>query len=134
MSRASARGRSRMTNQPVSAGRYGSSKRAVARRVRDLYRAHLARLGTGPHDAVTEACALRAAELAVICEALRAKAVAGEEVSPDAITRLEGTRDRAERAMIKGAPADAAADAELNEILSQYQIQETDDGNATDDN
>jgi hypothetical protein len=111
------RNRSRVTNHPA-VGRYGPSGRANARRVRDLYRAHLAQIGKGPFDPLTEARALRAAELEVICEDLRAKALAGEPFDPNAITRLESTANRAERSLIDAAPADTTADNELQEILS----------------
>jgi hypothetical protein len=73
------RGRSRTTNRPPS-NRPGRSAKATARRVRDLYTAYLERLGPGPHDPVIEASALRWAELTAICETLRAKALAGEDI------------------------------------------------------
>jgi hypothetical protein len=83
-----------------------------------MYRAHLGQIGAGPFDHLTQARALRAAELGVICEGLRAKALAGEPVDPNDITRLEGTLNRAEKALIDAAPADTTADNELNEILA----------------
>lgn len=114
-------GRSRVTNRPAS-DRYGSTGRATVRRVRDLYRAHLARFGDGPHDPVTEAHALRAAELAVLCEDMRAKALAGEPIDPNDITRLESTANRAEKALLKTGPdAEAAAlQREQDEIMAKY--------------
>ncbi len=54
--------RSKITNSPP-ANRPTRSTKATARRVRDLYTAFLARLGPGPHDQITEAGALRWAEL-----------------------------------------------------------------------
>jgi hypothetical protein len=94
--------RSRITNKPP-ANSPTRSAQATARRVRDLYEGYLARVGPGPHDAIVEAAALRAAELATICEGLRARALAGENIDVNAITRLMSTLDRAERALVKGA-------------------------------
>lgn len=94
-------GRSRTTNRPPS-NHPGRSTKATARRVRDLYSAYLERLGPGPHDPVIEAGALRWAELTAICETLRAKALAGEEIDANSITRLESTAARVERAIAKG--------------------------------
>jgi hypothetical protein len=71
--------------------------------VRDLYAAYLERLGPGPHDVTIEANALRWAELTAICEGLRARALAGEDIDANDITRLESTAARIERAMVKGA-------------------------------
>jgi hypothetical protein len=94
--------RSRVTNKPPANAPTRSAK-ATARRVRDLYVAYLERLGPGPHDPVIEANALRWAELTAICETLRAKALAGEDIDANDITRLESTAARVERAMVKGA-------------------------------
>lgn len=55
---------------------------------------------------------MRVSELTVVCETLRAKMLAGEAVNPDSITRLESTRDRAERALDKIATAKSDADAD----------------------
>jgi hypothetical protein len=93
--------RSRVTNDPAK-NRGDRSSKATARRVRDLYIAFLARLGHGPHDEITQAGALRWAELTAICEVLRSRALAGEEIDANSITRLESTAARAERAMTKG--------------------------------
>ena len=83
--------RSAVTNRPP-ANRPTRSAKATARRVRDLYAAYLERLGQGPHDPIVEAAALRAAELSTICEGLRARALAGEDVDANDITRLEFDR------------------------------------------
>jgi hypothetical protein len=103
------RGRSAITNRPPS-NRPARSTKATARRVRDLYVAYLHRLGEGPHDPIVEASALRAAELATICEGLRARALAGEDVDANDITRLESTANRAERAMMGGKPIEPSMD------------------------
>jgi len=94
--------RSRTTNKPP-ANRPKRSPHATARRVSDLYHAYLARLGDGPHEPVIEANALRWAELTAICEGLRARALAGEDIDANDITRLESTAARVERTMVKGA-------------------------------
>jgi hypothetical protein len=43
------------------------------------------------------------AELTANCETLRARAFAGEDIDANAITRLESTANRAERAVVNGA-------------------------------
>jgi hypothetical protein len=91
--------RSRVTNKPPANAPTRSAK-ATARRVRDLYEGYLDRVGPGPHDPIVEAAALRAAELATICEGLRARALAGEDIDANNITRLESTANRAERTLI----------------------------------
>jgi hypothetical protein len=105
--------RSRVTNRPPANSRPTKtaivSPHASARRVTDLYDAYLARLGKGPHDAVTQANALRWAELTTICEGLRSRALAGESIDANDITRLEGTAARIERAIVESAEAKAAA-------------------------
>lgn len=120
--------RSAVTNRPP-ANRPTRSAKATARRVRDLYAAYLERLGQGPHDPIVEAAALRAAELSTICEGLRARALAGEDVDANDITRLELTANRAERAMAKGAEvgADDGFDwAKLQEEAEQLRQAERD--------
>ena len=120
--------RSRVTNRPP-ANRPSISAKATARRVRDLYAAYLERLGPGPHDPIVEAAALRAAELSTICEGLRARALAGEDVDANDITRLESTAARAERGMVKGAEvvADDGFDwAKLQEQAEQLRQAERD--------
>lgn len=94
--------RSKVTNSPPANAPTRSAK-ATARRVRDLFRAYLERLGPGPHDPIIEANALRWAELTAICETLRAKALAGQDIDANDITRLESTAARVERAIVKGA-------------------------------
>jgi len=69
---------------------------AQGRRVRLLFRTYLKRLGDGPHDDVMQAGAMRAAELTVLCENLRARALAGETIGANDITRMESTSRRAE--------------------------------------
>ena len=121
------RGRSAVTNRPP-ANRPTRTAKATARRVRDLYSAFLGRLGPGPHDPVVEAAALRAAELATLCEGLRARALAGEEIDANDITRLESTANRAERAMISGKPIDEGFDwAKLQEEAERLRQMKRDD-------
>jgi hypothetical protein len=112
--------RSRVTNSPAS-NRGDRSKKATTRRVRDLYTAFLARLGAGPHDEITQAGALRWAELTAICEVLRARALAGENIDSNSITRLESTAARAERALVKGAEAAASDSDPYLEFLRQQE-------------
>jgi hypothetical protein len=112
------KGRSRTTNKPPS-NRPGRSPKALSRRVTDLYRAYLERLGPGPHDPIIEASALRWAELTAICETLRAKALAGEDIDANAITCLESTANRAERALVKGAEATADDGSDWNEVMAE---------------
>jgi hypothetical protein len=72
----------------------------TARRVRDLIVAYLAKLG-GPEavDHATMAAVKRAAELVAACELARARALNGRKVDLAALSRLEGTADRAVRAL-----------------------------------
>lgn len=69
-----------------------SRKSPQGRRVRLLFQTYLDRLGPGLHDAVIQAGAIRAAELAVMCEDLRARALAGDAINVNDITRLEFNR------------------------------------------
>jgi hypothetical protein len=119
------RGRSRTTNKPPS-NRPGRSPKALSRRVTDLYRAYLERLGPGPHDPIIEANALRWAELTVICETLRAKALAGEDIDANDITRLESTAARVERAMVKGAEDNKRDLVAESWLASQEQFEQGD--------
>ena len=95
------RHRSKVANRPA-VDRYGQSRQAAGRRVRSLFVALLGRLGPGPHDVVTEARALRTAELFAVCEGLRVKALAGELDDVNELTRAESTASRAERALLEG--------------------------------
>jgi hypothetical protein len=127
-----------MTNDLLATRANGRSARG--RRVRDLFRALIDRLGSGPHDAQTEADALEIAELTVLCEDIRtelaertaadakatqaepadAKATQAERVKAradadkaranlvNAVTRLQSTKDRARRGLLKGVPAKPA--------------------------
>jgi hypothetical protein len=83
----------------------------------------MARVGIDA-DIVTQSHCLRVAELIAIAEELRAEA-SGEELRPDminAITRIESTASRAERALFKDAPdAEVAAlQREHDEIMAKY--------------
>jgi hypothetical protein len=121
--------RSAMTNDLLATRANGHTARG--RRVRDLFRALIDRLGSGPHDAQTEADALEIAELTVLCEDIRTElaertaadakvADAGTQAEHvkaradadkaranlvNAVTRLQSTKDRARRGLLKGAPA-----------------------------
>jgi hypothetical protein len=84
-------------------------KSPQGRRVRLLFNTYLDRLGPGPHDHVIQAGAIRAAELLVLCEELRARALTGEAVGVNDITRLESTARRAEADLFgKVSPPDPA--------------------------
>jgi hypothetical protein len=50
-----------------------------------------------PSDVISQADALAAAELKVAAENARAKLLAGGDIEPDAVVRLEGAALRAER-------------------------------------
>ena len=84
-----------------------SRKTPQGRRVRLLFQTYLNRLGPGLHDAVIQAGAIRAAELAVMCEDLRVRALAGDAINVNDITRLESTARRAEHDLFgKAEPQD----------------------------
>lgn len=96
-----------------------STKRG--RRVRFLFNTYLSRLGPGPHDHVIQAGCIRAAELMVMCEDLRAKALAGDGVGVNDITRLESTARRAEADLFgKVQPPDPAL--ELPEYVDSPEL------------
>src|SRR5262245_47936357 len=84
--------RSRTTNRPLHKRVNGNT--AAGRRVRDLYRAFLERMGN-PADPISQANALNAAELAVAVEQQRLAAARGEPVDIDALVRLSNLADRA---------------------------------------
>jgi hypothetical protein len=117
-------GRSRTTNRPPS-NSPGRSAKATSRRVRDLFEAYLGRLGPGPHDEIVQAQALRAAELATICEGLRARALAGTDVDVNDLTRLMSTLDRAERALVKGGTVEKEWSPD---DLPMVMVEESEDG------
>ena len=118
---ASKRHRSAMTNDPLGARM--STRTARGRRVRDLFEGYLARLGADA-DIVTKAHCLRVAELIAIAEETRAK-TSGAELKPDwlnAVTRIESTAARAERALFKDVPdAEAASEQREHEaVMAKY--------------
>jgi hypothetical protein len=86
--------RAKATNHPL----YGRASRNTAqgRRIGDLYDALLRAMGN-PTDAVAQANALAAAELKVAAEDARAKLLAGGDIDPDQVVKLEGAAARAER-------------------------------------
>ena len=96
--------RSAATNDPLIGRANGNTARG--RRLRDLYRGLIARLGNDP-DVVVQADALEVAELMVACEDIRAdlagKPLQANEVN--ALTRLQSTAARAKRSLLKSAPA-----------------------------
>jgi hypothetical protein len=81
--------RAKATNNPI--GRAGNTARG--RRIRDLYRVFLRIMGD-PVDAVSQAAAVRAAELTVAAEDARMKLLAGGG-DIDQVVRLEGVARRA---------------------------------------
>lgn len=70
-------------------------KTLQGRRIRALFRAYMAKLTPG--DALHQAAAMRAAELAVAAEDTRAKLLAGDTSIEEAVTRLENAAGRAAR-------------------------------------
>ena len=97
-----------------------STRTARGRRVRDLFEGFLARVGTDA-DIVTKAHCLRVAELIAIAEETRAMTT-GTELKPDminAVTRIESTAARAERALLKAVPAKPKGSEALAEYLAK---------------
>jgi hypothetical protein len=92
------RWRSRMTKKPVAVRANQNTRRG--RRLADLYRALMDRIGN-PIDVMMQADVLRAVELRIAAEDLRAKVLAGEPCEPDALVRLENLASRAERRLGK---------------------------------
>jgi hypothetical protein len=70
-------------------------KTTQGRRIRSLFRAYMARLKPG--DPLHQAAAMRAAELVVSAEEMRARLLAGDTSAEEAVTRLENAARRAER-------------------------------------
>jgi hypothetical protein len=68
-------------------------KTLQGRRIRSLFRAHMAKLTPG--DALHQAAAMRAAELAVAAEDMRAKLLAGDSSVEESLTRVENAARRA---------------------------------------
>jgi hypothetical protein len=85
--------RSRVTNRPFSRI---SRNTAVGRRVADLALGFIRALGN-PDDVTLLADCVAAAELKVIAEQARARALRDRTVDADAICRLEGAASRAVR-------------------------------------
>ena len=86
--------RAKLTNSPLSVR--ASRNTALGRRVADLFRAFVTALGN-PVDTVTLSNVLAAAELKAAAEVTRAKLLAGAEVDPMLVVKLEGLASRAER-------------------------------------
>jgi hypothetical protein len=96
------RWRSKTTSDPMGVRANGNTKRG--RRIRDLFRALLDRIGC-PDDVLARADVLRAAELKVAAEDLRARVLAGQPCEPNELVRLENLADRAARRLSKYGPA-----------------------------
>jgi hypothetical protein len=90
------RTRSAMTNRPLHKRANGNS--AIGRRVRDLYRAFMARLGN-PADPISQARVLNAAELTVALEQQRLAAARGEPVDLTQLVKLSNLVARTLRAL-----------------------------------
>lgn len=90
--------RSRTTNDPLAVRASGNTR--TGRRIRDLYRAMMAKIGS-TDDVIIQADVLAAAELKVAAEDARSRLLAGEIVDPDHVVRLEGAAARAERKLAK---------------------------------
>jgi hypothetical protein len=84
--------RSRTTNRLMAVRAPWKSTRG--RRIRDLFHGFMSDLEVG--NVIHESAALRAAELAVSAEEMRAKLAAGEKCAED-VVRLENAARRAER-------------------------------------
>jgi hypothetical protein len=92
------RWRSGTTTKPVRIRANQNTKRG--RRLADLFHALMDRVGN-PIDVMIQADVLRAVELRVAAEDLRAKVLAGQPCEPDALVRLENLASRAERRLGK---------------------------------
>jgi hypothetical protein len=92
--------RSRTTTHPLVARTDGHTKQG--KRIRDLYRAFMNRIGD-PTDPIAQSAALTAAELTFAAEACRAKVLAdaGDAALADSLVRLTNLADRAERRLSK---------------------------------
>jgi hypothetical protein len=65
------------------------------RRIRRLFRRFIAKLNAD--DPLHQSAALRAAELVIAAEEMRARLLAGDTATEEAVTRLENAARRAER-------------------------------------
>lgn len=75
----------------------GRSK--AAKRVKKLAAGYIAQLGGGEPDAATRAAIQKAAELVVVAEGLRGRALRGESVDLSEMVKVQGVADRAVRAL-----------------------------------
>jgi hypothetical protein len=108
--------RAKLTNNPIAAR--ASRNTARGRRIADLYRAYAIALGS-PSDTVTLSNVLAAAELKAASELMRDKLLAGADVDPVLLVKIEGLANRAERKLgIKPRPEPAPVDA-LAQHLAQ---------------
>ena len=89
------RGASKARSRTDRARYNGRSREAV--RVRTLVAGFRTQLGEAARNPVIAAAVMRAAELAMLAEQLRARAIRGETVDFDALIKLEGAADRAVR-------------------------------------
>lgn len=120
-----------MTHQN-SRGRRWLSARAPrrtpqGRRIRSLFRAFMAKLTPG--DPVHQAAAMRAAELVVASEDMRARLLAGDTTAEEAVTRLENAARRAERELVPLIPKPLT----WAELQQQREDEEADEDNDDDE-
>jgi hypothetical protein len=97
---------------------------AQGRRVGDLYRAFIARIGD-PDDLVAQSDCLACAELTAACEACRAQVLAGEAADADAADRLVRLENLARRAEAKLSRFGAPPRKTLAEHIAQRGKQQT---------
>jgi len=71
----------------------------TARRVKELAAGYIAQLGGGDVDAATLAAVKKAAELVVVAEKLRGRALRGESIDLSEMVKVQGVADRAVRAL-----------------------------------
>jgi hypothetical protein len=75
----------------------GRSK--AAKRAKALAAGFIAQIGSGADDAATLAAVQKAAELVVVSEAMRARALRGESVDLSELVKVQGVADRGVRAL-----------------------------------
>jgi hypothetical protein len=84
--------RSRITNNPL---RRANGNTAEGRRIRDLARAYLAQV-ENPNDPIVQADVIAAAENKALAEAMRLRALRGEEIDHAVLGQVENRARRAE--------------------------------------
>ena len=96
---------------------------AIGRRVKELVAVFRARLGPDADDPIVAAAIARAAETVALSEQLRARALRGENVSPDDVLRASRTADLLTRRL----HLDRHRPAAPTQTLAQYLSQRRDD-------